>query len=78
MPGGVLLFAFLSVYAIMYANNFYGNWAAGVKENFTEDYKVKHFKEQLLTGYDVTEFEELFQKKPVEWIVGWHGILKNC
>ena len=77
-PGGFLLFAFLSVYAVMYANYFYGNWALGQEENFTDDYKVKHFKEQLFTGYDVTEFEELFADKPVEWIttVGTDGILE--
>ncbi len=67
-PGGALLFAFLSVYAIMYANYLYGNWAAGQEENFTKDYQVKHFKEQLFTGYDVAGFERLFTGKPVEWI----------
>ena len=65
---GVLFFAFLSVYAIMYANYFCGNWAFGQEENFTDDYKVKHGKEQLFTGYDVTEFEQLFADKPVAWI----------
>lgn len=67
-PGGVILFAFLSVFAIMYANYFYGNWTEGQAENFTGDYQVRHFKEQLFTGYDVGEFEELFDGKPVEWI----------
>lgn len=67
-PGGVIMFAFISVYAIMYANYIYGNWALGQDENFTSDYKIKHYKEQLFTGYDVTEFEHLFQEKPVEWI----------
>ena len=77
-PGGVILFAFISVFAIMYANYFYGNWAAGQEENFTDDHKVKHFKEQLFTGYDIAEFEELFQKKPVEWITtaGVDGLLE--
>ena len=77
-PGGTMLFAFISVFAIMYANYFYGNWRAGQEENFTDDYKVKHFKEQLFTGYDVTEFEEMFQKKPVEWITtaGVDGLLE--
>ena len=77
-PGGFLLFAFLSVFAIMYANYFYGNWAAGEKENFTEDYQVKHFAQQLFTGYDVTEFEALFREKPVEWITtaGVDGLLE--
>ena len=67
-PDGVMMFAFLSVFGIMYANYFSGNWAAGQEENFTEDYRVKHFKEQLFTGYDINEFEELFKEKPVEWI----------
>ncbi len=67
-PGGVMMFAFISVFAIMYANYFYGNWAEGQAENFTDDYRVRHFKEQVFTGYDVTEFEGLFHGKPVEWI----------
>jgi len=67
-PGGVILFAFLSVYGIMFANYLYGNWNDGITENFTEDYKVKHFKEQLFTGYDIVEYEELFTAKPVEKI----------
>ncbi len=77
-PGGVMLFAFLSVFAIMYANYFYGNWAAGQKENFTDDYKVRHFKEQLFTGYDVPEFEGLFQAKPVDHLTtaGVDGLLE--
>ena len=77
-PGGVLLFAFISVFAIMYANYFYGNWTLGQKENFTDDYEVRHFKEQLFTGYEVTEFEQLFVEKPVEWITttGVDGLLE--
>lgn len=77
-PGGVILFAFISVYAIMYANYLSGNWAAGQEENFTADYQVRHFKEQLFTGYDVIEFEQLFDEKPVEWITtaGTDGLLE--
>ena len=77
-PGGVIFFAFISVYAIMYANYLSGDWAAGQEENFTENYQVKHFKEQLFTGYDVIEFEQLFESKPVEWITtaGVDGILE--
>ncbi len=77
-PGGVMIFAFISVYAIMYANYLSGNWAAGEEENFTEDYKTKHFKEQLFTGYDVVEFEDLFKDKKTEWITtaGTDGILE--
>ena len=77
-PGGVILFAFISVYAVMYANYLSGNWAAGQEENFTADYQVRHFKEQLFTGYDVIEFEQLFDEKPVEWITtaGTDGLLE--
>ncbi len=77
-PGGVMIFAFISVYAIMYANYLSGNWAAGEEENFTKDYKTKHFKEQLFTGYDVVEFEDLFKDKKTEWITtaGTDGILE--
>lgn len=77
-PGGVILFAFMSVFAIMYANYFYGNWTAGQEENFTDNYKVRHFKEQLFTGYDVTEFEGLFRDKPVDWLTtaGVDGLLE--
>ena len=62
----------------MYANYLQGNWAAGQEENFTEDYRIRHFKEQLFTGYDVAEFEELFAGKPVEWITtaGTDGLLE--
>ncbi len=44
-PGGVIFFAFISVYAIMYANYLQGNWAAGKEENFTDDYRIRHFNE---------------------------------
>lgn len=76
--GGVILYAFLSIFGIMYSNYFDGNWAAGEEENFTSDYKIKHFKEQLFTGYDVVEFEELFKEKEVEHLVttGVDGIIE--
>ncbi len=76
--GGVILFAFLSVYAIMYANYCYGNWAEGQEENFTDDYRVKHFKEQLFTGYDVAEFEALFRDRRVDRLAtaGVDGMLE--
>ena len=76
--GGVILFAFLSVYALMYANYLYGRWADGEKENFDKDYAVRHFKEQLFTGYDVVEFESLFAGKPITWLttVGTDGMLE--
>ena len=69
--GGVLLFAFISVFGIMYANYLQGNWAAGQEENFT--------KEQLFTGYDVVEFERLFEGKPVQWITttGTDGLVET-
>ena len=65
---GIILVAFLSVYAILFDNYLDGNLAEGLEENFAEDYKVKHFEEQLFTGYDIAEFEELFVGKGVKHI----------
>ena len=69
-PGGVILVAFLSAHAIICTNYLYDYLptTVGIKENFDNDYKVKHFKEQLFTGFDVCEFEELFDGKPVDYI----------
>ena len=76
---GTVMFAFLSVFGIMYANYMKGNWAAGQEENFTNDYRTRHFREQLFTGYDITEFEQLFSDKPILWITtaGTDGILES-
>jgi len=65
---GIIIVAFISVYAILHANFLYGNWDQGLELNFTEDYQVKHFEEQLFTGYDIIEFEELFKNKNTEWV----------
>ena len=69
-PGGVILVAFLSAHAIICTNYLYDYLPAtvGLKENFDSDYKVKHFKEQLFTGFDICEFEELFRMKDTEYI----------
>lgn len=67
-PGGILLVAFLSAHAIICTNYLY-DWmptVCGLEENFDADYKVKHFQEQLFTGFDIVEFEELFADKAVE------------
>ena len=66
--GGTIMVAFLSVHAILFDNYLQGNLLAGIEENFTKDYQVKHFTEQLFTGFNVDEFEALFRNKPVEWI----------
>ena len=49
-------------------NYLQGNLRAGIEENFTNDYQVKHFAQQLFTGFNVDEFEALFENKPIEWI----------
>lgn len=65
---GVILFAFLSAYAVLFNNYFNGSLMEGIKENFTEEYTVRHFKEQLFTGYDIVEFERLFADKEVDYL----------
>ena len=69
-PGGVILAAFLSAHAIICTNYLY-DWVPtvdGIKENFDSDYNVLHFKEQMFTGFDIREFEELFTDKAVDHI----------
>lgn len=75
---GIIVVAFLSVYAILYDNYLKGNLADGLEENFDDDYKVKHFAEQLFTGYDIVEFEQLFVPFGVKHIttVATDGILE--
>ncbi len=77
-PGGIIMTAFLSVHAIMYTNYLQGNWHAGMEENFAEAYRVKHFEEQLFTGFDIGEFESLFENTHTRKIatVATDGILE--
>lgn len=65
-PGGVMLFAFLSVHAIMHNNYLRGNFRFGLAENFTPDFQVRHFPQQLFTGYDIPEFEALLAGTPTK------------
>lgn len=67
-PEGIIMIAFLSVHAIMFTNYLYSDFKGGLKENFTDDFKVRHFEEQVFTGFDVAEFEALFAGKPVTWL----------
>jgi len=64
--GGMLIAAFLSVHAILFDNYLQGNFRAGLEENFTEDFRVRHFAEQGFTGFNVDEFEALFADRDVE------------
>lgn len=63
---GIILVAFLSVYAILFDNYLNGNLLAGLAENFDAEHRVRHFEEQLFTGYDIAEFESLFAEKDVQ------------
>ena len=69
-PNGVILVAFLSAHAIICTNYLYSWLPAvhGLRENFDKDYNVRHFKEQLFTGFDICEFEALFSDKEVSYI----------
>lgn len=67
-PDGVIMTSFISVYEIMYVNYLQGNFRSGMEENYDADYRVRHFKEQGFTGFDIQEFENLFADKPVQKI----------
>lgn len=36
--------------------------------NFDDNYKVKHFEDQLFTGYDIVEFEQLFESHNTKYL----------
>lgn len=69
-PGGVILTAFLSAHAIICTNYLYDYCSTvdGLRENFDSDYNVRHFPEQIFTGFDICEFEELFAGKETDYI----------
>lgn len=77
-PGGVIFTAFLSVHAILFNNYLNGHLLAGLAENFDGEGRVRHFEEQLFTGYDPADFEALFVDKPVQHLatVAADGILE--
>lgn len=64
-PGGVLMTAFLSVHAVLNNNYLRGSLREGLEENFTPDYRVRHFQQQLFTAYDPAELEDLYRSLPV-------------
>jgi len=66
--GGVIIVAFLSVHSILLNNYLKGNLELGLNENFTSDYKVRHFEKQMFTGYRIVEFEQLFEQKNIQHI----------
>lgn len=67
--GGVIAAAFLSAHAILFDNYLNGMLKDGLAMNFTADYQVRHFEEQLFTGYDILEFERLFADKQTEHLL---------
>lgn len=69
-PGGIILVAFLSAHAIICTNYLY-DWmptTQGIKDNFDSNYNVRHFKEKVFTGFDIVEFEKLFDGKNVDYL----------
>lgn len=77
-PGGVIFSAFLSCYAILYNDYLCANFKRGYEFNFDQNGKPKHFKEQVFTGFDIEEFEDLFKEKPVQRMTtaGTDGMLE--
>ena len=77
-PGGTVITAFLSIHAIMHNDYLRNNFKEGFRENFTEELRVRHFTEQLFTGFYIDEFENLFHGLPVTHLttVATDGILE--
>lgn len=67
--GGVIMVAFLSIYSIIFNNYLKGNLRDGMEVNYDENYEVRHFPEQCFTGFDIVEFESLFENKDIKHIM---------
>lgn len=78
--GGIILVSFLSAHAIICTNYLYDAMPTvqGLNLNFDAHYNVRHFKEQLFTGFDVCEFEGLFTEKETKHIttIAVDGVLE--
>lgn len=66
--GGIIIVAFISVYAIVNSTYLQGDFQDGIKTYFDENFKTRHFTEQVFTGFDIVEFENLFIDKNVDKI----------
>lgn len=77
-PGAIIMFAFLSIYGLMYSNYLNEEISFGIEENFDQEFKVKHFADQGFTAYDIEEFEQMFTNKSVnkEAVVGIDSIME--
>lgn len=77
-PGGTILTAFLAVHAIMFDNYLGDSFPDGMEENFTDAFRVRHFQEQLFTGYEIDELEALYRALPVTHVttVAADGVLE--
>lgn len=77
-PGGTILTAFLPIHGIMIDNYLGDSFPDGMEENFTEAFRVRHFQDQLFTGYEIDELESLFRELPVTHLttVAADGVLE--
>lgn len=77
-PNAVLMFAFLPICGLMFTNYIKDEIADGIKENYDDDFRVRHFAEQGFTGYDIEEIERLFDGKPTKMqkMVGTDSVLE--
>lgn len=66
--GGIVIVAFISVYAIVNTTYLQGDFKDGIKTYFDDNFRIKHLTEQLFTGFDIVEFENLFLDKNVDKI----------
>ncbi len=65
-PGGVVMAAVLSIWAVKYTDYLQDKFGDGLRENFDAEGRVRHFAQQVFTGFDIAEFEALFAGKPVQ------------
>ncbi len=66
-PNGVLMFAFIPIHSMITGWGMEGkNVSVAINENFTQDFKARQFASQKFTGFELADFEALFEKLPTE------------
>lgn len=62
---GIIMFAFIPAHNFIYGYGMQANTSIvdTIKENFTEDFKPRQFPEQGFTGFEISDFKNLFKNK---------------
>ena len=76
---GIVMTSFLSAHFLMLDRYYDNNRMNGIKETFTSNFKTRLSEKQIITRFDINEFESLFNELNVKHIttLTTDGIIKH-